>query len=79
MLKLGLRPPKRGLKDDTSLAAPKRDLKSAEIKIKKERDQDGMPPMRKLKKKKPGTKNKFSLSIEDMLAEGERDKSLSCV
>jgi len=70
-LKPVLKPPKSKLKDDAYLAAPKRDFKSAEIK-KKESDQDEMSSSKQRKKSKPSAKDKFSLSVQDMLGEGER-------
>jgi hypothetical protein len=52
------------------LAAPKRDFKGLDIK---KTDHNEKSTAQKHKKKnQPGTKNNFSMSVQDMLAEGER-------
>jgi hypothetical protein len=70
-VKSGLKTAQRKFNHDASLAAPKRDFKSAEFK-RKESDQDEMSSTKQKKKSKPSAKDKFSMSVQDMLEEGER-------
>jgi hypothetical protein len=75
--KTGLKPTKVKLKYDASLAAPKRDFKGAEIKKKGTVQDENSPARNQKKKNQPSAKDKFSMSVHDMLAEGERTTGLA--